>query len=169
MNIRLFSRVLCAITAFTPFVAHSAGMETSEYLVVKAGAMNVSNIDDPLNVAIVAGMSTRDRLFAAELEISESVISADGATIDDEITLETFGVNAVARTPGDFYAKAKVGYVFSTLIHETIIATTETDSSGVTYTLGVGYEFGAGSAIEIEHMTVSETTEFLTLGFRLGF
>lgn len=141
---------------------------TKVYLGVKYGVMraepDISGSDDfeMDNIGIVFGGHINDWL-AIELDYNQTV-SADKQDFqgsDIKYKTDALGLFLVFKTTGDFYARAKVGYV---ILDQDVTTIGSDNVYGMAGGLGGGYYFNDNIALELEYTLYPETDEFDRLG-----
>ncbi len=95
--------------------------------------------------------------FSADGEV-DPILSADlGQTAKNEFN--AFGGYLVAKTPGKFYAKGRVGIVLSRFIYSAGGYEDESESAtGLSYGIGAGIDFDK-FMLELEYMTFPEVDD----------
>ena len=141
---------------------------TKVYLGVKYGLLtvepNVDGADDIEidNMGVVFGGHINDYL-AIELDYTQTVSAAKEDFAGSTVKFETdsLGLYLVARTTGQLYGRARVGY---SRIEQDVTGFGSDTVYGLSYSLGGGFEFTDNVSLEIEYTLLPETDEFDDLG-----
>jgi opacity protein-like surface antigen len=160
--------VFLSLTFLIPAVSHAArdyGRNPIDfgggvYLVLKYGEITIADDvpeggSDIRNLGFAFGKAVND-LISMEFEYTTTVSEDDdyGGT-GSSVSLDTVGLFVMAKSTGDFYGKARLGYtrVNKDISDTAIIDWGNNDNVyGIAAGLGAGYKFMEGGAIELEYM-----------------
>ena len=165
--------VFLSLTFLIPAVSHAArdygrspiDFAGGVYLMLKYGEITIAEDvpesgSDIRNLGFVLGKAVND-VISMEFEYTTTVSKDDdyggtGASAE----LDTIGFFVVAKSKGDFYGKARLGYTRVTtedLEDTAIIDWGNSDNNyGIAAGLGAGFKFMEGGAIELEYMLYPE-------------
>ena len=170
--------VFLSLTFLIPAVSHAArdyGRNPIDfgggvYLVLKYGEITIADDvpedgSDIRNLGFAFGKAVND-VISMEFEYTTTVSEdEDYGGSGSSVSLDTVGFFVVAKSPGDFYGKARLGYM---RINKDI---SDVDAApgivgidwgnndnvyGIAAGLGVGYKFMEGGALELEYMLYPE-------------
>lgn len=160
--------VFLSLTFLIPAVSHAArdyGRNPIDfgggvYLLLKYGEITIADDvpedgSDIRNFGFAFGKAVND-VIAMEFEYTTTVSEDDDYLgSGSSASADTVGFFVVAKSPGDFYGKARLGYtrVTTDLEDTAIIDWGNSDNVyGIAAGLGAGFKFMEGGAIELEYM-----------------
>ncbi len=85
--------------------------------------------------------------------------SANNTSDGDDLRLNTVGIFATGRTPGNFYATGRVGYRF---VESTIDELNE-EQTGSAWGVGAGYRYSAKGLVELTYTQYGSDLSYLSL------
>ena len=141
---------------------------TKVYLGVKYGVLQVdpdvsgSDTFDMDNMGFMFGGHFNDNL-ALEFDYTTTV-SADKQSFaggDVKFETDTVGLFLVARTTGQVYGRARIGY---SRIDQDVSTVGSDTVYGMAYGIGGGFEFADNISVEFDYTVYPETDEFDRLG-----
>jgi len=146
------------------------------YLVLKYGEITVADSvpedgSDIRNFGFAFGKGIND-VLSMEFEYTTTVSKdSDYLGSGSSVEIDTLGVFVVGKTPGNLYAKGRLGYVRSDQefgdASTSILSDLDGSKNvyGIAYGLSGGYKFTKGGAIELEYM-VYPTRDDVEIDFR---
>lgn len=151
--------------------------ENPMYFGIKAGAMDtdVGGFDNANNLGLLLGYDVyRDvsGAFSAEGEytrtFSKGDVNINGAQGDWKI--ETLAAYGAYRTEGDFYLKAKIGYLREKVTVSGVGNTSISGSdSGLSYGAGFGFRLNRKAGLEFEYTIIEDDISFISVGYFTHF
>jgi hypothetical protein len=132
------------------------------YFGIKFGPMlvDVSELDNPINLGLYFGSSRSSVAFEAEITAS----AVKGGTDLVDLSITTFGAYAVYRTRGvGPFFKVKAGFVNEDVTFKGFGRSESTSDSGSSLGVGIGSR-SEDSFFEIEITVIEEDVNFLSLG-----
>jgi len=145
------------------------------YLGLKYGVMTLEYEDasgdgsELDNLGFLFGGHINDNM-AMEFEYTQTV-SSDADSAGEQLASDTFGIFVVARTTGDLYARARIGYSW---VNQDFDSLGTDRIYGLAYGLGGGYQVTDTFGIELDYTVYPEADETdrfgdpATIGFDLG-
>lgn len=155
--------ILCAVTLVLAQGARAA--DSPAYFGVKAGAMlpDIDDMDALSNAGMTLGYGRG--AFAAEAELTTTISPGETGLSGVQWDITTLALYAVYRSPGTVYLKAKAGALHEKVTFDAAGVSLQDDDSGVSWGLGVGFERGNASRVELEYTVIDSDVAFLSLGY----
>jgi hypothetical protein len=86
--------------------------------------------------------------------------SANNSNSSSDLRMNSVGIFAVGRTPGQFFGTARIGYRFL----QTSLSDLDEDQTGSALGLGLGYQYGeSGGVVELTYTQYGSNVNYLSL------
>ena len=157
--------------------------ESGMYIGVKTGTMAVdsSAFDDTSAITFALGFNVNENV-GFEIELGRSSAGNIDMSVYDgfsvvkvtgEYEISTAALYATFRSSDPLYVKGKIGILSEKVDFELDFdcgapCSESEDESGLSYGVGVGYNFGAAS-IELGYTLIEEDVTYASLGVQLNF
>jgi len=132
---------------------------------VHGGIMDqdVSGLDNAMNAGV--GFGYDFGRFALEGMYSTSLSKGDAriGSLTGDWDVSVLAAYGVCRTLGQYYLKAKVGYLNEDVKISVSSASSSGSDSGASFGFGGGVRFGQGHSAELEYTVIEENINFISL------
>jgi len=136
---------------------------------VHGGIMDqdVSGLDNAINAGV--GLGYDFGRFALEGMYSTSLSKGDArvGSVTGNWDVSILAAYAVCRTLGQYYLKAKLGYLNEDVKVSVTGASSSGSDSGASFGFGGGMHFGRGHSAELEYTVIEEDINFISISFWL--
>lgn len=168
--------ILLGLLAGGVFISNAAAQQPSPfYLGAKAIIVDpdFSGFDEAFNIGVVGGydLYTTPRLILSVEGEFTTTLSDGDISGGGEWDVDTLAVYGVLRTPGEFYVKAKAGFLDQDIkaAGTGVILPGSADDSGFAYGVGGGWRMNRSAALEIEYTAASDDLSFFSVDYVFRF
>lgn len=168
------TRVILASALALTFSGAALAQEKPFYIGVKPSIVNPDNdrLENATNGSVVLGFQIPQTPFGIEAEAGTTLSDGDVKNSSANWNMNTVGVFATARTPGDVYVKGRAGWfhrdvtVEADTLFGTVKAKDKEDSEA--WGAGIGWKLGAAN-VEAEYTRVDQDFDFYSVGLNANF
>ncbi|VAW82826.1 hypothetical protein MNBD_GAMMA14-824 [hydrothermal vent metagenome] len=154
-----------------------AVMAEGAYVGARVGIMDadVSGLDSATNMGVLLGYTFGDvsdgMTWAVEGEFTTTASKGDVdlAGFNGDWDIDTQAIYGVLRIGGDFYGKARVGYLREDISVSVAGISADGSDSGLSGGVGAGWRINEQIAIEAEYTLVEKDVDFYSAGVNFAF